>query len=155
MKNKTIVNFSVSTVNNKTDIDEDEHKFEWNYDKYSTGIDRIDEQHKTIFDLISRLNSRRKHKVKDSTIFSIAAYVDLHFETEESYFNETVNNERHLLEHKFAKEKVLDFVNKHHDMHHDIGLELTSFLNTWLKNHIITTDLKESWVIKTSNSSDD
>lgn len=121
----------------------------WN-DRYSVKFEKIDDQHKTFFTLINRLEDLTHEKdfmeALPRLLNEIVAYTALHFKTEET-----------LLE-KIQYERL----NEHHQLHEDIKNDiykeckrvaekdatsmdimwLYNYMMDWIKTHIVEEDMK-------------
>ena len=123
------------------------HAFEWK-EEYSVQVKEIDDQHKKLMELISRLfDSINKHSTKDelSVILNeLTEYTGYHFSTEEKYFKEFnyENTEEHIKEHNDFVEKVVDFKKRYINNEIEVSFELIDFLEDWLLGHLIESDQK-------------
>ncbi len=119
-------------------------------DDYLTGIELIDEQHKTWIDIVNRLEALLKNPFVDDKYDRIVAvlneltdYTDMHFATEEQLMERI--GYRRILSHKVVHN---DFVAKIRDV--DLAkvdsdqnaylLDLTNYILTWISSHILKTD---------------
>jgi len=123
--------------------------FEWK-DEYSVKIAEIDEQHKKLFDLIIELESCSKESefetiVKD-VLENLMEYVNIHFETEEYYFDKANYEETaaHKDIHTAIKldlnEKINTLFARKITALDIVGLH--NFLIDWLQHHILEQDQK-------------
>lgn len=120
----------------------------WDKDKYSVGIDEIDEQHEYMFSLIKEIY----YKIIENDEESIKAYLykalehaNIHFKTEISYLvmnkipeNEIVN---HINEHFYLHEKLNEILKKLLLDNGKIMIDMALFINKWISEHIIEYDL--------------
>jgi len=126
-------------------------------DKYSIGIQRIDDQHKKLFDFfnfyydsIAFGNTMESTKV---TLENLIEYASYHFHDEEelmvsiSGFDYT----NHFNEHKSFFEKVQEFRDRH-DSKEKITYELFDFMKEWVLNHILISDQEIARYIKDQKS---
>lgn len=124
----------------------------WN-DTLVTGIDKIDEQHQILINLFNEANSQLS--VNNNADFleqitrDMLSYALYHFETEEElmqqygYRDDNIESlDAHILQHRSFSSKVIAVRN-------DIKAgtlisreDLLAFLNSWLINHILNTDMK-------------
>lgn len=120
---------------------------EWS-DKWSVGLDIVDDDHKKILQLINRLGEmRREGRAENgaaSVIASVAAYTDYHFRREERILEavDFPELERHRAIHGRLKTKTNEFLQavlEHPKLVDVEGLE--SFLIHWWQNHILEEDM--------------
>ena len=122
---------------------------EWS-DKYKTGIDIIDNQHKELFRLFNRIYELYNNKFLidkyDQIITAIEElkdYTKYHFKEEEEYMVSI--KYKKFFEHKLKHE---DFITKIDSIDYSIIddnqqnhlLELLKFVTDWLVEHVITVD---------------
>ncbi len=118
---------------------------EWS-DDYSVGVDLIDSQHKHFIGILNELyeclETSNTQKLP-SILKELATYADVHFDTEEKYFDEFhyEGSKEHKAVHDDLKLKVLEFLRKKGDPI-AIGYELLDFLEDWLINHLDLMDKK-------------
>ena len=123
----------------------------WN-DSFLTGIDRIDEQHKVLVNTLNEANVRLAVNITRESLDQITrdllSYAIYHFETEESLMQEynyvglsAADADKHRLEHRGFSQRVVALRESLRDDHLITREELLSFLNNWLVNHILQTDL--------------
>lgn len=124
---------------------------EWN-DKYKLGVEKIDKQHKKLFDLAEEIYNLLKsdlfvdkyNKIVN-LINELRDYTVFHFNEEEKYM-ESINYKK-LFTHKIEHLKFIDTITKIDldkiDENQDAYiLELLDFVTNWIDNHILHTDLK-------------
>jgi hemerythrin len=124
----------------------------WN-DTFLIGIDRIDNQHKVLVNTLNQANTRLANGVTRETLEQITrdllSYAIYHFETEESLMREYDYEagsdsaaSRHREEHRSFSQQVLKLREGLHDGRLVTREELLTFLNQWLVNHILHTDMR-------------
>ena len=129
----------------------------WN-DKYLTGIEIIDSQHKKIFKCINNLfDAIEKLEIKEKILELIGGldfYIVEHFDTEEKYMLELEYPE--YLEHKKAHEtfkKVYEEIRYNYVYKQDIVYVLAVHLNQtmadWLDYHLQNEDQRLADFLKT------
>jgi hemerythrin len=124
---------------------------------FNLGIEKIDEQHKKIVELINVLNSAVLNNEADLKISSLldemTAYADYHFKTEEAYFNEFQFPllKEHISQHNAFIEKVKEFKTKY-EAGISITFRLMNYLRKWLTNHILDSDREYVDIIKSQLS---
>lgn len=122
---------------------------EWN-DDYLTGIELIDEQHKTLIGIGNRLYALlmspfAKDKYDDivSILKELTDYTVFHFSAEEELMDRI--GYRRIISHKavhnefIAKIKHVDQNRIDNDQNAYL-LELTDFVLSWISEHILKTD---------------
>ena len=122
-------------------------KFEWT-EAMSTGIEEIDNEHRTLFAWINRLSEANatgtgEHEVMRVLSF-LGIYASKHFAHEEDCFA------RHVCPHaelnrKAHREFVTHFAHvkaecEAHGVTETKALELQEWLGQWLQNHILRVD---------------
>ncbi len=122
---------------------------EWN-DIYITGIKKIDEQHKELFDIIARLRNdfpenyiQERKEVKEILKFLID-YVIFHFSYEEKYLENIkyeLLDEHKKIHNEFIKE--IQSISKDFKTKTSYKpIKLYYFLSYWLQSHIAVEDKK-------------
>jgi two-component system NtrC family sensor kinase len=121
--------------------------FPWD-PKFTTGIDKIDTQHKRLFNLINRLNEAiimgEAQQVLIRTLDKLVAYIYYHFDAEENFMRQNDYPEPLFLKHqvkhqefvkKIAKEQLRCAINPKR-----ISMDLLNFFMDWLIDHILNVD---------------
>lgn len=122
-------------------------QFEWNAN-YATGIREIDSQHAYLFALTNRLIRQQSGDAAGNvTIASIIDelndYVERHFSYEESVLEQA--GYEHLKEHKVLHERMrqrLQLYGSELKSGRLTVAEVTDFLKSWLRLHILREDIK-------------
>ncbi len=121
-------------------------QFEWN-SNYATGIREIDTQHTYLFALTNRLIRHTAGSTEMESLAHILAelndYVEKHFSYEESIMEQA--GYEHLAEHKQHHVRMRQRLDLYTAELQSGGLtvaELTEFLKSWLKLHILREDIK-------------
>lgn len=117
----------------------------WSAD-LSVGVDAIDNQHKQLFAIIGELQAAiakgRGQKQMHLILEKLIAYTETHFAAEEAFMREIgfpeVDN--HAIEHVQLVLKVRRFQDRLR--RERITMPVMQFLNYWLKNHIMASDLE-------------
>ncbi|MBT6050193.1 MAG: hemerythrin family protein [Candidatus Scalindua sp.] len=117
---------------------------EWDV-KFSVGVQRIDEEHKKLIDIINKAavtNKFKKIRVVLATLDEMINYAGYHFLTEETYMVGSDYPEYlfHRNEHIGFTDKVIDFQNRVVSGDSQVVNEAQEFLKQWLVNHIQETD---------------
>lgn len=117
----------------------------WNQ-RYETGIEVIDDQHRALFAALNelgeafRMGTSREHV--DRSLQSLMAYTAEHFETEERYMRERnyPGLAEHLAEHTRLVGKARELLDRFADGR-PVTLDVAIFLANLLKHHINEYDL--------------
>ncbi len=125
--------------------------------KYETGVDIVDEQHKSLVRLINEFHDGLKNRQDDRTeVFEHAAhqavaYVRNHFATEEQWMRETgfPGYERQRLKHAEFAQKLLDCVKRFDRKNPRSAFEFINYLADWLMSHIAIEDSNLRFHLKT------
>ena len=119
-------------------------------DTFKTGISMIDEEHKTLFDIIGKIHTTIKTELvhdKFDAILDILdelkEYTQVHFADEENYMREIGYEglaQQEILHQNFIdKLENLD-LNDVDDNQEEYLYEFLGFLQNWLVNHILKVD---------------
>ncbi|MDD2766955.1 MAG: bacteriohemerythrin [Candidatus Moranbacteria bacterium] len=120
-------------------------KLEWN-EKYSVGVELIDNQHKVMFatinDLIDAIDATPTKEVLRSIIDKLVEYKRFHFVTEEKYFREFAyaGTEDHIAKHQMFDTMLTKLQEESGDDTIMLAFGLVDFLEDWLVNHLMTAD---------------
>lgn len=145
--------------NYKNDFD----VFPWS-DNFKTGIDKIDEQHKRLVEIINELAVRSIVRPTDDGLDKIfnelISYTDYHFCYEESvwekYLLEDVSYREHKNTHENFLAKVTDLRGRlDSSSPQDVVEDALKFLIDWLIYHILDTDRKMAITVIHIESGDD
>ena len=123
--------------------------FEWK-NEYSINIASIDAQHKKLFaiaeDLHEAMRTGQAKPVLSRLLDRLVQYTMTHFAQEEGLMK--LHAYPDFLAHKAAHEALTQRVLKFQRMFEDgetyISIDLMTFLQEWLKNHIQGTDMRYS-----------
>jgi hemerythrin len=135
---------------------DDQRFVEWD-DRYLTGIQLFDDQHKELIRFTDELfNSCRAGDSQASETFkriahSAVEYVKKHFTAEEKMF-ENIRYPlaaEHKKQHEFFIKRVLDDVKKFEDGNNLIPLAFARFLREWILTHIAGHDKQYADFIQT------
>jgi len=143
-------------VNQEAENPENFEIFPWN-EKFNTGHERIDEQHRILARLLNRLARTlidQDYSVISSAFDELAKYAHLHFMDEESvwlqYFDEDdlwFSTHQHNHNGFMPKVKELQLVNSDKPLH-EIVEKIMQFLIRWLAFHIIGDDKRMATAIQ-------
>ena len=127
--------------------------FEWN-ESYSVKVGILDAQHKKLFQIVQELQDAMKAghgKDKASDVLRrLIEYTVYHFSAEEKLMENHAypTLAEHRAEHKALTDKVIQF-KKDYEAGNGSILPLMTFLQDWLKHHILTVDQKYSGFMNT------
>jgi hemerythrin-like metal-binding protein len=118
---------------------------EWS-DDYNIGVKEIDNQHRGLFDIISKLFTSRQYEPEGKyyflTLNKLIEYARIHFATEERYMREAGYSK--LAEHKQEHIQFLTEVTKllHSLEKKEPAVEnkILDYLKNWYMTHILGTD---------------
>lgn len=122
-------------------------------EKFSVGVDEIDEQHKQLFNLINEVrDSIKKGQTKDFVIDCIQKldkYASFHFDLEEKYMieNRYPNIEEHRLEHKNFITGIKNIKENLDPGKLITTYNLLDFLINWITFHILESDKEYAYYI--------
>lgn len=121
--------------------------FQWNQ-SYSVKVDAMDAQHKKLFEIIHELytamRSGHGKDVAGEVLSRLIKYTVEHFTAEEKMMEQNgyPGLAAHRLEHRALTDKVKAFKKDFDSGTGVITLELMTFLQDWLTNHIQSVDQK-------------
>jgi len=119
--------------------------FQWE-EKYSVGIQSIDNQHKEIFkylnELLQAMKEGKAENVTTRIVLELTKYAKIHFQKEEFFFQRFNYSEtiEHMREHQLFIEKVESFKSEFKAGKITLTFELLSFLKDWIDHHIMEVD---------------
>lgn len=140
-----------TTVQSDTDANDDE-MFDFT-DKYLTGIDSIDDQHRRLFEIIASLHDAAEASKKGydrydfilETLAELKEYTETHFADEEEYM-ESINYaglDAQRKAHRSFVERISKIeLNELDENQEEYLANLTDFLIKWLSQHILKMDCK-------------
>ncbi|HAH25986.1 MAG TPA: hemerythrin [Prolixibacteraceae bacterium] len=121
--------------------------FGWD-EKYSVGIQSIDQQHKEIFRLLDQLFQALKSgtapQMVGKTITELELYAGSHFHREEFFFREFnyPDSAKHIQEHQKFIDKIAALKADAKAGKLDSTFELLHFLKVWISHHILVVDME-------------
>ena len=110
-----------------------------------------DLQHQRLFEMIEEV----KVNINAETLEKLRDYIDSHFSIEEKYMRELnyPHAEEHIRAHRLFSEKVHELFDNNILLDDSVGKELSEFLYTWLKSHILVIDKElEAFLIENHNA---
>ena len=151
---------SNKSVNQETELSEDFEIFPWN-EKFNTGHEQIDEQHRTLAKLVNKLAMTmidKDYSVVSSVFDELAKYAHLHFMDEESvwlrYFDEDdpwFSSHQHNHDSFLPKVNELQLANPDKPLH-EIVENIMQYLIRWLAFHIVGEDKRMAIAIQLMES---
>ena len=117
-------------------------------DKYSVGIESMDNQHKKLVqminDIFDDLRSEGTHESLMKIIEGLVEYTQVHFKAEEAVFEKFgyEETEEHKEEHKKFIKQIADFKKGFEEGKIPMTMDIITFLEGWLFSHIMGTDQK-------------
>ncbi|WP_302083330.1 bacteriohemerythrin [Salinibaculum rarum] len=128
---------------------------EWDDDRYSTNIERFDDQHQYLFNLLNELyqaidNGDPEDEAGD-VLRELERYTEYHFGDEEEFMQDCgysmdcadcFYNHREM--HEEFVEKVTDLRERHEQGEH-IEMEVLEFVRDWLDSHIAGNDQDQKY----------
>ena len=123
-------------------------KIVWN-DVLSVHIPEIDEQHKTLIEMINRLEDAvtdggwsRRNVVMSDVLIEMINYLDYHFTTEENYMidHHYPHFDTHRNQHKDFVNKVNAFADEYNNGTESLPENILTFLKEWLVDHVMGAD---------------
>jgi hemerythrin len=121
--------------------------FVWE-NKYATGIESIDNDHRKLVELIDQLytamSQGRAKEVLQDIISGLVDYSKFHFNREETFMKSVgfIDFDDHKSTHDAFINKVKDFQQKLEHGKTNISIEVITFLRDWLLVHILNVDQK-------------
>jgi hemerythrin-like metal-binding protein len=115
-------------------------------EKYSVGVEEIDNQHKRMFstinELLDTINTNSTEESLGHIIESLVEYKKFHFATEEKYFKEFNfdGEEEHIQKHEEFNDRLNQLKEKYPKYTIEFAFELIDFLEDWLINHLMVVD---------------
>jgi hemerythrin len=117
----------------------------WN-DKLVNNVAVIDDQHMKLVEMInafySALHEKKPQTALEQLLGGMVDYTQFHFSTEEDFMkkHEYPFAYKHISEHRDFVNKVADWQGKIAARQLVISFEVTTFLKTWLIDHISQSD---------------
>lgn len=117
-------------------------------EKYSVGIQSIDDQHKQLFGMVNELHDAMLHKkskeVMGKVLSELVNYTASHFATEEEYMQKHAFSgyAAHKKEHDDLAKQAIDILNDFNSGKAVLSLAVVSFLKDWIYKHILKTDMQ-------------
>lgn len=128
---------------------------EWDEQRYSTNIDRFDDQHQKLFEILNELHEAMERGEAEEklgeTLRELEEYTEYHFGDEEDFMQgcgyardcSECFHDHHEMHTDFAQ-KVTDLRRKHEDGEY-ITMEVLEFARDWLDSHIAGANQDQSY----------
>ena len=119
--------------------------FSWS-DKYSVGVQSIDNQHKEILEilnsLLQALKEGKANDVVNQIIHDLEQYAYMHFQKEEFFFQRFNYSgaAEHINEHHQFREKIMTVKRDLISGKISFTVDLMFFLKDWVEHHIFVLD---------------
>ena len=126
---------------------------------FETGIKEIDEQHKSMVNLINKLAyyflEEKEHNMK-ATFNELILYTHYHFNQEEKILEKYIKSEVILSSHKKGHDSFLPKIEKIKKTYqgNKLNEEILLFLIKWLAFHIIDEDKRLIYIVKALNKNE-
>ncbi|MEY4505117.1 MAG: hypothetical protein RL154_1414 [Pseudomonadota bacterium] len=125
---------------------------EWD-SSFEIGVEKIDEQHKTLVGILNEAGTKLGTNDDLPTLIKIVdellSYTLYHFETEEHLMNQydyaskdLEHSLKHIEQHRAFSSKILNIKRDMQNGNVITKDELLAYLKDWLTNHILYTDKK-------------
>ena len=115
------------------------------HDSFSVGIKKIDQQHQKLITLLNELlvaaETGQQREVIGRVLEELVSYTDYHFKAEESFFKVHPQHRKHLAIHKGFVKQALKLLEDYRAGVEGIGFETIEYLQEWVKEHILGTDV--------------
>ena len=122
-------------------------KFRWT-DEYSVGVEKIDRQHRHLFEIINKLIERSAasadSKLVTETLTEMLKYAKEHFADEEEMMQEHGYPEiaLHKKQHAYFIETTAELSINALNNQSMVASEIAEFLRLWWTTHILKCDMK-------------
>ncbi|MGA2855294.1 MAG: bacteriohemerythrin [Candidatus Sulfotelmatobacter sp.] len=117
---------------------------------HSVNIEFLDRQHERLFDTVNELHQALRSGRGNSAIYPVLVhlvdYARQHFEAEELLMEKHGFRglPAHKAEHAMFRRKLAAFLRAHKSGKAGVPVSLIFFMQTWLKEHILTVDQQYS-----------
>ena len=124
---------------------------------YNTGIEEIDEQHKKLIALLSKLldlvkneKTLKENKELKTVLSELIDYTNYHFKTEEKYFANFgyEDTKEHIEKHHEFRGKIMKISQEYQSKELETSYDLIEFLENWFIDHINGTDKRYVGLLK-------
>lgn len=120
---------------------------EWD-EKYSVRIPSVDSEHKKLFEMVNvfyaTIADKGANAALGELVEGLRSYTVYHFKHEETMMQQAryAGLAAHTAEHKAFVDKVTDIQKRLKEGKLVVSMEMTSFLRSWLTEHILKQDTK-------------
>ena len=122
---------------------------EWNV-SYSVGDANLDNDHKSIVDLINRFDYAFSVEAEDGMLAyvldELIEFTGHHFAREETYMHAigypNLAFKDHQAEHEMLQTQLDEFYERFHAGDTELAEDISEFLGNWLRDHILGTDMR-------------
>lgn len=120
---------------------------EWD-EKYSVGVQRLDDQHKILFSIINDISEAIEggggNLSLGDVLDSMVSYTKVHFFSEEKYMRDYgyPDFNEHRKEHQYFVGRVESFKKELEGGPWELAEDVLEFLRKWLTAHISVKDMK-------------
>ena len=117
-------------------------------DEYSLGFEKVDRQHRHLFEIINKLIERSAassdSKLVTETLTEMLKYAKEHFTDEEELMQKYgyPEIELHKKQHAYFIETTAELSINALNNQSMVASEIAEFLQLWLTNHILKSDMK-------------
>ncbi len=128
-------------------------EFRWT-DEYSLGVEKIDRQHRHLFEIINKFTQRSaassNSKLVTETLTEMLKYAKEHFTDEEELMQEYgyPEIELHKKQHVYFIETTAELSINALNNQSMVASEIAEFLVLWLTTHILKSDMKYKELFK-------
>ena len=122
-------------------------------ESYSVDNVNIDNHHKELFNIFTRLNEKcvadDSAETYSVVLDELEAYSEYHFSAEEKFMKDAGYElaHSHMLLHKFYMTRILEIKLKMYKKEYKLCQELILFLGNWLRKHVMEEDKQMSCLI--------
>lgn len=119
--------------------------FDWD-ESYNVKVERFNEQHKHLFDIVKELYVAMENKddrlALAQIINNLIRYSKEHFTEEEKclYNTDYPNYEKHKKQHKLFIDKIEQFAADYNSGKYLLHFDILLFLKNWVLQHILVAD---------------
>jgi hemerythrin-like metal-binding protein len=120
---------------------------EWK-NEYNIGVKKFNDDHKELFSYLNQLHQGLTggFSISDMSFIldGLVKYTVKHFKNEEILMTKYIypHFEEHKDEHEKLLQQVGEFIEDNKNGKKAFSIELLSFLDNWISNHILQTDMK-------------
>lgn len=123
--------------------------YKWD-EKYSVGIQSIDNQHKELFNhlnnLLNALKQGQASHITAQIVAELEKYTRIHFHKEEYFFYlfNFSGSKTHIAEHQMFIQKMNKLKSELKSGNISSTLDLLGFLKEWIEHHVLVVDKEYS-----------